>query len=64
MALLPAIRHSPVTREIHKRLRHAGKPVKVALVAFMRKLVIILNATVRGGVVRDICKHADVPRSA
>jgi transposase len=44
MATLSAVRHNPVVRAFHRRLRTAGKPPKVALVAAMRKLLTILNA--------------------
>jgi transposase len=47
MAALTAIRFNPVLRVFYQRLRTAGKPAKVALVAVMRKLLIILNAMVR-----------------
>ena len=36
-----------VIREVYLRLVGAGKPKKVALVACMRKFVVILNAIVR-----------------
>jgi transposase len=44
MATLVAARHNPRIREHYQHLRQAGKPAKVALVACMRKLAIILNA--------------------
>lgn len=44
MGTLAATRHNPVLRAFYQRLRHAGKPAKVALVACMRKLLVILNA--------------------
>lgn len=47
MAALVAARHNPVLRQFHARLRARGKPAKVALVAVMRKLLIILTAMVR-----------------
>ncbi len=47
MATLCAIRHNPVLRSFYRRLRAAGKPGKVALVAAMRKLLGILNAMVK-----------------
>ena len=47
MAALTASRCNPVIREFYQRLRLAGKPAKVALVACMRKLLIILNAMVK-----------------
>jgi transposase len=49
MATLVAIRHNPVIRPFYRRLRTAGKPAKVALVACMRKLLIMLNAMLRDG---------------
>ena len=42
-----AVRHNPAIRTFYQRLIAAGKPKKVALVACMRKLLIILNAIVR-----------------
>ena len=47
MATLVAIRHNPVIRPFYRRLRDAGKPAKVALVACMRKLLTMLNAMLR-----------------
>ena len=47
MATLAAIRYNPVIRVFHQRLIAQGKPPKVAIVACMRKLLIILNAMVR-----------------
>jgi transposase len=47
MGALVATRWNPVIRAFYQRLRAAGKPAKVALVACMRKLLIILNAMVR-----------------
>jgi len=49
MATLSAIRHNPTITAFHQRLRTAGKPKKVAIVACMRKLLTILNAMVRDG---------------
>jgi transposase len=49
MAALTASRHNPVFRSLYERLRHAGKPHKVALIAVVRKLVTTLNAMVRAG---------------
>lgn len=48
MAALVAVRHNPVLRRFYTRLRDAGKPPKLALVAAMHKLLTILNA---------MCKH-------
>lgn len=47
MAAVVASRHNPVLRDFHQRLRQAGKPPKVALVAVMHKLIVILNAILR-----------------
>ena len=47
MGILSAIRHNPVLRVVYERLVLAGKAKMVALVACMRKLVVILNAIVR-----------------
>lgn len=47
MAALAAIRCNPVIAPFYKRLREAGKPGKLALVACMRKLLTILNAILR-----------------
>ncbi len=47
MPTLVAVRHHPQLRAFHARLLAAGKPPKVALVACLRKLLIILNAIAR-----------------
>jgi transposase len=47
MAALAASRRNPVIRALYERLCAAGKPKKVALVAAMRKLLIILNSMLR-----------------
>lgn len=47
MAILSAVRYNPAVRAFYTRLRAAGKAVKVAQVAAMRKLLVILNAMVR-----------------
>ena len=52
MAALSAARCHPPMRAFYQRLIDAGKPVKVALTACIRKLLTWLNATVRDGVVR------------
>lgn len=49
MAAVTAVQYNPVLRTFYRRLLAAGKPVKVALVACMRKLLVILNAMVRDG---------------
>lgn len=47
MAAMTAMRHNPVLRAFHHRLRTAGKPKMVALIAVARKLLTILNAILR-----------------
>jgi len=47
MATLSAVRSNPVLRAFYQRLLQAGKLKKVALVAAMHKLLIILNAMAR-----------------
>ncbi len=47
MATLTATRFNPVIKVFYQRLRKAGKPFRLALVACMRKLLIILNAMMR-----------------
>lgn len=46
MGALVGVRHNPVLRPFYERLLAAGKPKKVALVACMHKLLLILNAMV------------------
>ena len=48
MAALTATRVNPTLRACYQRLVTAGKPPKVALVACMRKLLVLCNA---------LCKH-------
>lgn len=50
MAALVGTRYNPVLRSYYQRLLAAGKAKKLALVACMRKLLVILNAIVRSGV--------------
>ena len=49
MATVVAIRHNPAIRAFYDRLLAAGKPPKVALIAGMHKLLLILDAIVRSG---------------
>jgi transposase len=50
MAVVSAIRCNPTIKPFYARLRAAGKPPKVAMVACMRKLLTIANAVLRDGV--------------
>ncbi len=47
MSAFSAIRHNPPLRAYYEQLRARGKPFKVALVAAMRKLLIILNTMLK-----------------
>ena len=47
MATLTSTRYNPAIRSVYQRLVAAGKPKRVALVACMRKLLVILNAILR-----------------
>jgi len=49
MAAVVAVRHNPTIHAFHDRLVAAGKAPKVALVACMHKLLLILDAIVRSG---------------
>lgn len=49
MSALVASRYNPVIKAFYDRLVKSGKPKKVALVACMRKLLVILNAMLRHG---------------
>ena len=57
MGALVATRYNPQIKEFYERLVAAGKPKKVALVACMRKLLIILNALMRDRIPWR-CSHA------
>ena len=47
MAALVASQYNPLIRDFYTKLVGRGKPKKVALVACMRKLLVILNAMAR-----------------
>jgi len=47
MAAVSAARHNAQVAPFYRRLRAAGKPAKVALVATMRKLLTIMNALLK-----------------
>ena len=46
MAALSAASHNAGLAAFAKRLRQAGKPAKVALVAVMRKLIVLANTLI------------------
>jgi len=47
MAVVSARRYNPAIKKFYDRLISQGKPVKVAMVACMRKLLIVLNVMVK-----------------
>jgi transposase len=47
MAAISAIRSNPILRHFYQQLRKRNKPPKVALVAVVRKLAILLNQLLR-----------------
>jgi transposase len=53
-----ATRSNPALKAYYKRLIAKGKPAKVALVACMRKLIVILNAMIANGQRWDPARHA------
>ncbi|MBO1394367.1 transposase, partial [Vibrio cholerae] len=53
MAMMLAIQCNPIFKATYERLLAAEKPKKVAIVACMRKMVVILNSMLRDGVMWD-----------
>jgi len=51
MAMMSAIQCNEGFKALYQRLVAAGKPKKVAFIACIRKIIIILNSMVRDGVV-------------
>ena len=49
MAALVATRYNPVIKAFYQRLCAAGKAKRVALIACMRKLLLILNSMLKHG---------------
>lgn len=47
MSAMVAIRHNEKLKEYYLKLRERGKPMKVAIVACMRKLLLILNSMIQ-----------------
>jgi transposase len=50
MAMMSAIQCNPVFKEKYHSMVTAGKPKKVAIIACVRKMIVILNSMVRDGV--------------
>jgi transposase len=53
MAVVSGRRYNPLVKAFYERLVARGQPGKVALVACMRKLIVLLNALLRDGVPFD-----------
>jgi len=47
MATVSAMRYNKLIKTFYERLRQAGKPVKVCMVACMRKILVITNAMLK-----------------
>jgi transposase len=58
MATLVATRHNRRIRDFYQRLLSRGKAKKKALVACMRKLLVILNTMVKNGTPWDPDLHS------
>lgn len=56
MAMMSAIQSNPVFKAMYQRLVSAGKPKKVAIIACIRKMVVILNSMLRDGVMWEAPK--------
>jgi len=50
MAMMSAMQSNPVFKATYQRLLAAGKPKKVAIIACIRKMIVILNSMLRDGV--------------
>jgi len=53
MAMMSAMQSNPVFKATYQRLLAAGKPKKVAIIACIRKMIVILNSMLRDGVMWD-----------
>lgn len=47
MASLVATRHNPLIKDVYLKLRNKGKPAKLALIACMRRLIVIMNSMMK-----------------
>jgi len=53
MSMMSAMQCNPVFKATYQRLVAAGKPKKIAIIACVRKMIVILNSMVRDGVYWD-----------
>ena len=51
--MMSAIQCNSKFKDLYQRMVKAGKPKKVAIIACIRKLVVIINSMVRDGVMWD-----------
>ena len=56
MAMMSAMQSNPVFKATYQRLLAAGKPKKVAIIACIRKMIVILNSMLRDGVMWEAPK--------
>lgn len=56
MAMMSAMQSNPVFRATYQRLLAVGKPKKVAIIACIRKMIVILNSMLRDGVMWEAPK--------
>ena len=56
MAMMSAIQSNPIFKGTYQRLVAAGKPKKVAIIACIRKMIVILNSMLRDGVMWEAPK--------
>ena len=53
MAMMSAMQCNPVFKALYQKLVAAGKPKKLAIIACIRKMIVILNSMVRDGIYWD-----------
>ncbi|MCK8125677.1 IS110 family transposase [Pseudoalteromonas sp. S1610] len=53
IAMMSAIQYNSKFKDLYQRMVKAGKPKKVAIIACIRKLVVIINSMVKDGVMWD-----------
>jgi transposase len=53
MAMMSAMQCNPIFKDTYQRLLDMGKPKKVAIIACVRKMIVILNSMLRDGVMWD-----------
>jgi len=53
MAMLSAIQCNPVFKSLYQRLVADGKAKKTAIIACVRKMIVILNSMIRDGIKWD-----------